>query len=220
MLPPTVGFTVQIVKGTSVASLIGLTELARTATVINTVTFEPALVFGTVALIYFALCWPLSLLGACARAAPACPEACAPARSARARRPRRPPPSPGPTDAQPAKGTSGRPVAPRPSMAKRPPGLVWPRERRFVPAERRRGHIEHVEIGAAELAAGRQVEGQIDGRDPLAGRIIGEDLALEGDGQPVVAGAVDGRAIDDESVRRQVEKSRRLATSPVAASKS
>jgi polar amino acid transport system permease protein len=28
------------------------------------VTFEPALVFGTVALIYFALCWPLSLFGA------------------------------------------------------------------------------------------------------------------------------------------------------------
>jgi len=62
MLPPTVGFMVQIVKTTSVASLIGLTELARTATMINTVTFEPMLVFGTVALIYFALCWPLSLL--------------------------------------------------------------------------------------------------------------------------------------------------------------
>jgi polar amino acid transport system permease protein len=64
MVPPTIGFMVQIVKGTSVASLIGLTELARTATVINTVVFEPALVFGLVALIYFALCWPLSLLGA------------------------------------------------------------------------------------------------------------------------------------------------------------
>ncbi len=64
MVPPTIGFMVQIVKGTSVASLIGLTELARTGTVINTITFEPALVFGTVALIYFALCWPLSLLGA------------------------------------------------------------------------------------------------------------------------------------------------------------
>ena len=64
MVPPTIGFMVQIVKGTSVASLIGLTELARTATVINTVVFEPALVFGTVAVIYFALCWPLSLLGA------------------------------------------------------------------------------------------------------------------------------------------------------------
>jgi polar amino acid transport system permease protein len=32
--------------------------------VINTITFEPALVFGTVAAIYFALCWPLSLFGA------------------------------------------------------------------------------------------------------------------------------------------------------------
>ena len=61
MLPPTVGFMVQIVKTTSVASLIGLTELARAATQVNTVTFQPVIVFGTVALIYFALCWPLSL---------------------------------------------------------------------------------------------------------------------------------------------------------------
>jgi polar amino acid transport system permease protein len=28
---------------------------------VNTVTFQPALVFGTVSLIYFLLCWPLSL---------------------------------------------------------------------------------------------------------------------------------------------------------------
>ena len=61
MLPPTVGFMVQIVKTTSVASLIGLTELARAATQVNTVTFQPVLVFGTVSLIYFMLCWPLSL---------------------------------------------------------------------------------------------------------------------------------------------------------------
>ncbi len=61
MLPPTVGFMVQIVKTTSVASLIGLTELARAATQINTVTFQPVAVFGTVSLIYFMLCWPLSL---------------------------------------------------------------------------------------------------------------------------------------------------------------
>lgn len=61
MLPPTVGFMVQIVKTTSVASLIGLTELARAATQINTVTFQPVLVFGTVSIIYFMLCWPLSL---------------------------------------------------------------------------------------------------------------------------------------------------------------
>ena len=61
MLPPTVGFMVQIVKTTSVASLIGLTELARSAVQVNTVTFQPALVFGTVSVIYFLLCWPLSL---------------------------------------------------------------------------------------------------------------------------------------------------------------
>jgi len=61
LLPPTVGFMVQIVKSTSVASLIGMGELARAATQINTVTFQPVLVFGTVSLIYFALCWPLSL---------------------------------------------------------------------------------------------------------------------------------------------------------------
>ncbi len=61
MLPPTVGFMVQIVKSTSVASLIGLTEVARASVQVNTVTFEPVWVFGTASAIYFALCWPLSL---------------------------------------------------------------------------------------------------------------------------------------------------------------
>ena len=61
MLPPTVGFMVQIVKSTSVASLIGLTEVARASVQVNTVTFEPVWVFGTASLIYFSLCWPLSL---------------------------------------------------------------------------------------------------------------------------------------------------------------
>jgi polar amino acid transport system permease protein len=62
MLPPAVGFMVQIVKSTSVASLIGFTELARASVQVNTVTFEPVMVFGTASAIYFALCWPLSLL--------------------------------------------------------------------------------------------------------------------------------------------------------------
>jgi polar amino acid transport system permease protein len=61
MVAPTVGFMVQVVKGTSVASLIGITELARTAVMVNTVTFEPVKVFGTVALVYFLICWPMSL---------------------------------------------------------------------------------------------------------------------------------------------------------------
>jgi polar amino acid transport system permease protein len=61
-LPPTVGYMVQVVKATSLAALIGFTELARAGTQINTMTFEPILVFGTVAAIYFMICWPLSLL--------------------------------------------------------------------------------------------------------------------------------------------------------------
>jgi polar amino acid transport system permease protein len=61
-LPPTVGYMVQVVKGSSLAALIGFTELAKAGTQINTMTFEPILVFGTVSAIYFAMCWPLSLL--------------------------------------------------------------------------------------------------------------------------------------------------------------
>lgn len=62
MAAPTVGYAVQVIKGTSVASLIGITEVTRTAVMVNTVTFEPFQVFGTVCLVYFAACWPLSLL--------------------------------------------------------------------------------------------------------------------------------------------------------------
>ncbi|MBV9813662.1 MAG: amino acid ABC transporter permease [Acetobacteraceae bacterium] len=62
MIPPTIGYMVQIIKATSVASLIGIAELTRTAVLINTITFEPVHVFGTVTLTYFAMCWPLSLL--------------------------------------------------------------------------------------------------------------------------------------------------------------
>lgn len=62
MAAPTVGYMVQVVKGTSVASLIGIAELTRTAVMVNTVTFEPLRVFGTVCAAYFAICWPLSRL--------------------------------------------------------------------------------------------------------------------------------------------------------------
>lgn len=59
-LPPTVGFAVQIVKNTSLASLIGFVDLTRAGQLINNVTFQPFQVFGTVAAIYFAICYPLS----------------------------------------------------------------------------------------------------------------------------------------------------------------
>lgn len=60
-VPPTVGFSVQVVKGTAVASIIGFTELTKTGTMIANATFEPFMVYGLVALGYFALCYPLSL---------------------------------------------------------------------------------------------------------------------------------------------------------------
>ena len=60
-IPPTVGFLVQLIKATSLASIIGFVELTRTAQVINNATFQPFTIFGLVALIYFLLCWPLSL---------------------------------------------------------------------------------------------------------------------------------------------------------------
>jgi polar amino acid transport system permease protein len=61
-VPPSVGFMVQLLKSTSLASVIGFTELTWTGQMINNVTFQPLIVFGMVAGIYFALCWPLSLL--------------------------------------------------------------------------------------------------------------------------------------------------------------
>jgi polar amino acid transport system permease protein len=63
-LPPTVGYLVQVIKGTSLASIIGFVELTRAGQIINNATFEPLKVFGVVAAIYFVLCWPLSLLSA------------------------------------------------------------------------------------------------------------------------------------------------------------
>ena len=61
-LAPTVGYTVQIIKGTSLAAIIGFTEITRAGQIINNATFQPLIVFSVVAAIYFVLCWPLSLL--------------------------------------------------------------------------------------------------------------------------------------------------------------
>jgi len=60
-IPPTVGFSVQIVKGTALASIIGFLEVTKAGSVITNVTFQPFTVYGLVALIYFVLCFPLSV---------------------------------------------------------------------------------------------------------------------------------------------------------------
>jgi len=63
-LPATVGFLVQLLKGTSLAAIVGFTELTRAGSIIANQIFEPLLVFGIVGGLYFAVCWPLSLYGA------------------------------------------------------------------------------------------------------------------------------------------------------------
>jgi polar amino acid transport system permease protein len=57
---PTVGFSVQVVKGTALASIIGFVELTKAGAELNNATFRPFLVYSLVALIYFCLCFPLS----------------------------------------------------------------------------------------------------------------------------------------------------------------
>ncbi len=61
-IPATVGFLVQLVKGTSIAAIIGFVELTRAGQLIVNVTFQPMTVYPIIALLYFAICWPLSLL--------------------------------------------------------------------------------------------------------------------------------------------------------------
>ncbi|WP_415214116.1 amino acid ABC transporter permease [Shinella sp.] len=61
-LPATIGFMVGLVKGTSLVAIIGFTELTRAGQIISNNTFQPLLVFGIVGAVYFAICWPLSLL--------------------------------------------------------------------------------------------------------------------------------------------------------------
>ena len=59
-VPPTVGFLVQVVKGTALASVIGFIELTKAGTMITNATFRPFTVYACLALMYFALCYPIS----------------------------------------------------------------------------------------------------------------------------------------------------------------
>ncbi|MES2585267.1 MAG: amino acid ABC transporter permease [Pseudomonadota bacterium] len=60
-VPPTVGFLVQVIKGTALASVIGFMELTKVGKTIANATFSPFLIFSCVAVMYFLLCYPISL---------------------------------------------------------------------------------------------------------------------------------------------------------------
>jgi polar amino acid transport system permease protein len=57
---PTVGFLVQLIKGTSLAAIIGFVELSRSGQLVSSITYKPLLAYGLVAACYFVLCFPLS----------------------------------------------------------------------------------------------------------------------------------------------------------------
>jgi polar amino acid transport system permease protein len=59
-IAPTVGFLVQIIKGTALASVIGFVELTKAGQMISNATYQPFLAYTFVGLMYFALCYPLS----------------------------------------------------------------------------------------------------------------------------------------------------------------
>ncbi|MBL7163012.1 MAG: amino acid ABC transporter permease [Anaerolineales bacterium] len=60
-IPPTIGFLVQVVKNTSLTSIIGYVELTRRGQILNNVTFKPFAIFAMVGCIYFIVCYPLSM---------------------------------------------------------------------------------------------------------------------------------------------------------------
>ncbi|THK34108.1 amino acid ABC transporter permease [Ensifer sp. MPMI2T] len=60
-VPPSVGFLVQLIKGTSLTALVGFVEITRAAQIVNNATFKPFVIFSFVCACYFIVCWPLSL---------------------------------------------------------------------------------------------------------------------------------------------------------------
>jgi polar amino acid transport system permease protein len=63
-LPSWTGLTLGVMKDTALVLWIGVIELLRTSQVIVTRIQEPLLVLSVCGLIYFALSYPISLLGA------------------------------------------------------------------------------------------------------------------------------------------------------------
>lgn len=63
-LPATIGFLVNLIKGTALAALLGLTELTRSGQLMANITFQPLQVYAAVGLLYFLICLPLTYCSA------------------------------------------------------------------------------------------------------------------------------------------------------------
>lgn len=61
VLPPIVNNLVDLIKLSSLASVFAVGEVTRKATELSAVTFRPLEIFTFVAVVYFMICWPMSL---------------------------------------------------------------------------------------------------------------------------------------------------------------
>jgi len=62
-VPPSVGFAAQLIKGTSIASVVGIFELTFAGSVVANRGGTPLLAYAAVGTAYFLLAYPISLLG-------------------------------------------------------------------------------------------------------------------------------------------------------------
>lgn len=64
IIPPAVAFMISFIKDTSLVSQVGVFELTFRGKELNNMGFSGILVFGTIALLYFLMSYPLTRLGA------------------------------------------------------------------------------------------------------------------------------------------------------------
>jgi polar amino acid transport system permease protein len=62
-VPPSIGFAAQLIKGTSIASVVGIFELTFAGSVVANRSGKPLLAYAAVGVGYFVLAFPLSFLG-------------------------------------------------------------------------------------------------------------------------------------------------------------
>lgn len=60
IMPPLAANFVQLVKYSSLAAVISVTEITRRGMELSSSTFRPLEIFSFVALVYFVICWPLA----------------------------------------------------------------------------------------------------------------------------------------------------------------
>jgi len=62
-VPPGIGFLIALVKASSLVSVIGFVDLTRAGRIVTTINQQPLLTFLIVGALYFAISYPISLLG-------------------------------------------------------------------------------------------------------------------------------------------------------------